>query len=70
VAWISRIETDLERSEFIISIKPDMTIDADLKLKFTRTNRSRRASIVSNVISYDDFLFLIIDQNAFSLSLS
>jgi copper chaperone CopZ len=33
VAWISRIETDLERSEFIISIKPDMTIDADLITK-------------------------------------
>ena len=33
VAWISRIETDLERSEFIISVKPDMAIDADLITK-------------------------------------
>lgn len=30
VSWISKIETDLEKSEFIISIKPDVPVDADL----------------------------------------
>ncbi len=30
VPWINRVETDLEKSEFVISIKPDMVVDADL----------------------------------------
>jgi copper chaperone CopZ len=30
VPWISRVETDLEKSEFVISVKPDMTLDPDL----------------------------------------
>ena len=33
VPWISRVETDLEKSEFIISVKPDMGIDADIITK-------------------------------------
>jgi copper chaperone CopZ len=33
IAWISRVDTDLEKSEFVISIKPDMEIDADLITK-------------------------------------
>ncbi len=33
VAWISRVETDLEKSEFVISIKPDMPVDADMITK-------------------------------------
>lgn len=30
VSWINKVETDLEKSEFVISIKPDMMVDADL----------------------------------------
>ena len=33
VAWISRVETDLEKSEFVIRIKPDMAVDADMITK-------------------------------------
>lgn len=30
VSWISKIETDLEKSAFVIRVKPDMAVDADV----------------------------------------
>ena len=33
VSWINKIETDLEKSEFVIHVKPEMPVDADLITK-------------------------------------
>jgi len=48
VSWISKVETDLEKSEFVIHIKPEMSVDADLITKKVEDAGFGVASLVVN----------------------
>jgi copper chaperone CopZ len=48
ISWISKVETDLEKSEFVIHIKPEMSVDADLITKKVEDAGFGVASLVVN----------------------
>lgn len=48
VSWISKVETDLEKSEFVIRIKPDMPVDADQITKKVEDAGFGVASLIVN----------------------